>query len=627
MFSLDMLTAETVSLVPEPADPLAEMRRQEDAEIARRRQRKPKARATQKKIPRDTNTSGDVATVPDQKLKADSEVLQALTGSDVPSERLQTRYRKMVNSRGMAQMPRRLAGDTPPDAESVLALTPLDRQTEEQEIGDMLLTDNAIGEMRLRKTREQDASIAASQMGDKFDPRAALPTPAPVLHPITSVKQGQTGSAVLQRRRRKKKQRKLTEEEARAKYASEEVDEVNRGRQTETSVQRSSRMTQIDTFASPDRAAHKRRDEIDPTDLPQTSLDKYKARDSAEAWMLAGLKEINRREDAIVHQQPPPMINHKFMAAMRDNLPFYDALVKYHVVTNKPIPVPATYTWEYCETLLREAIPERGERPCRLAASGSCESVTQFGFACRERMHEAEYRKFVNLRMSNPQMAHTALPPVQRLCLCCYLCHVTNEYFRRLHKRHHKDDATEMPDGTSETYDDTEPICDMQMDVTKEGQYDIFMCVGVGDKEYLGMPGAVVAWDPSNYLPSEIMLESVTAADKKIVEQAERRKRANQERRKRAGNEEYDPGAWLRATKPKGYQEVHAVFRTPAQTPVPGHFQSQLPPPPDAAANRAQRRKRIRTLKQRDCLRFRDGVMPVRVETERSSPSTRTSCE
>jgi hypothetical protein len=627
---MDMLGS-TPSLVSSALTPTEEMYRRENQVIAQRsaRKRKPKI----KREPASEMPMENAAPPPDQKLKTDTRVVEALMGGGKTGAALEQRYAKLATSKEAKRLPKTLLSDAPPSAGDPLTLTPLDRCTEEHEIGDMLInretTQGQLGAVRQDAVLRQDHAFSASMKGLAFNPRSPVEHPPPMAHPEQAVRSGQTGMHNLTRRRRKKP-KKLTEEKARRMYAGEERYEVQQGRQSETSEAAAERYQAISSEVQMDARVHERQETIDPDALPKDTLAKYKARNSDESYFLESLKEIDRREDSVVHKLPPPAVNHKLLFAMRDCLPFYDALVRYHVKANKPIPVPATYTWEYCETLLREAIPERGERPCRLAATGACESMQQFGFACRERMDEAEYRRFVNMRLTNPQMAKTALPMVQRLCLPCVLCHITHEYLKRLHKRQHKDDESQMPDGTSETYDDCEPICNLQMDVTTEGQYDIWACVGVGDAEYLGMPGPVVAWDPSNYVPETIELSNISRRDREFVERTKRIKRATTERRKREGTVPWDPGAWLRTAKAKkaqGFEEPVAVFRTPARTPVPGHFQSEMDPAP-GQDHRQKRSVTIRVLRQRDeNLRFRDGVMPVKVESAKSPRSTLTSCQ
>lgn len=580
-------------------------------------------------------SADQLAPPPAQRLRTDAAVVEKLAGGNAKSSAaLEQRYAKMASSKVAKRLPKNLETRALDSKDDPLTLTPLGRQVEQHEIGAMLMNQDqpqaALGKTRLEKVHAQDTEHALGNGEEGTAHRGPLKHPAPKNHPVDTVAGGQGSSGIFLMKRRKKK-KKLNAADARAQMAASEAEEVLQGRQVETSAQAKERVAQLaDAAKDMHRAVHQKKDQIDPAELPHETLAQYRASDDAERWFLASLKEVDRHEDSVVHRLPPPTVNQKFLAAMSDSLPFYDSLIRYYVRAEKPIPVPATYNREYCQTLLREAIPERGERPCRLAAHGTCESLLQFGFACRERMHEDEYRNFVNLRLNNPQMAYTALPMIQRMCLPCTLCHVTIEYMRRLHKKQHKDPSVQMPDGTSETYDDTEPICDFQMDVTTEGQYDIWACVGVGDAEYLGLPGPVLAWDPSNYVPGCIKTQQVAGSDKRIIERAERIKRAVTERREREGGDApgLDPHDYYRELKgrPRGFKDPVAVFQTPARTPIPGHLQTDSAAAAQPSKQQSAAAREIRVLHERDeCLRFRDGVMPVKVEIEHSPPSTPTS--
>ena len=641
------------SLPPERIKELQAMRRAENAAIAkeeaaiRKAQAEERARAAAKsrrlpervavkQEPDDDDAEQAIAPPAAQKLRLDSDLdLRAMAGGTRTADAIEQRLQKVASSKAARSLPIDLLDARVAQEDRPHTLTALDRQTEGHEIGAMLLEkDTSLGSVRLDAVRREDELLARQQTEDgEYDARGPPHVfDAPARHPVAAMAAGQVagGGRVLTRRRRKKP-KKLTEKDSRAKYTQEERAQKDFLEPTIDEHRQRQDIISAEIKESMQTGAHKRRETLDPDDLPQDNLALYRAEDTPQAWFLTTMQALDRSEDTIVHDLPPKTVNHSFIAAMEDNVLFFDAMIKHHVQTNEPIPKPTTLTWDFCQSLLREAIPERGERPCRMAAFGTCESVKQFGFPCRERMTESEYLRFVEMRKTNPSKAATALPMIQRLCMCCALSYVTVEYLKRKFRLQHRDPDSEMPTGESAAYDLTTPLCDFDVDVTTEGQYYIWACVGVGDSEYCGVPGPVPQWDPSNYVVETTELETISINDKRIQERTERLKRANTERREREeGPRPWDASVWIAAHKRASQrgEDVTHVFQTPSRTPVPGRFQTA--PVEDEVGMLRQRKakkKTIRVLRQRDeCLRFRDGAMPVRVESDKSPRSTRTSC-
>ena len=264
--------------------------------------------------------------------------------------------------------------------------------------------------------------------------------------------------------------------------------------------------------------------------------------------------------------------------------------------------------------------------------------MVHYGFACRERLHQSEFERFAVARLKDPELAKEALPNVQRLCLVCALSNTQLKYFTRFNKKQHASPETEAPDGHSETYDDTEPICDFQMDVTGPGQFDLMKCVGIGDSEYMGLSGPVIEFHPDYFLPEAIEFSTASIHDKKAMARDAARKEAMRQQSVRRGDLSSswgDPHAWMRKA-PKGFEEPVAIFRTPARTPVPGNMVSDtafsssstisaVQRPSQTADNSGALPGKIRVLRISDDLLFRDGVLPVRIEGQSSSQSILTS--
>lgn len=627
MFSLDALLcdedAPLVAQLPEHKLMYIEDNKQAAAEKkARKKKKKTKKAATtrKKKSRRDTST-GELAPVPSQTPRTDIGLIKALTGSDKPESALNARFSKLASSRGAKQLPADLEGTTverPP-------ITPLERQVEIHINGAHLLEESplaqSIGDIQLAAARKRDEAIAREAEGDAFNPRMPITTPTSSTPPASSGKRT---------RARTKKATKPNDEQARVIFKYEEEEDVRQGRRIETSESASARIDLINASAAPLTAPLVLTNDVPVDNLPVETMAHYRAttgcseRTIGDRWMEENLQAAEKREHDIALKQPPLTRNAKFMTSVQETIPFWKGVHTYMAVNDKQLPVTEIITREFMDTLLRQADTSRGERPCKLGTA--CEAFRHYGIILRERLRQTEVIRFSNARLVDPETAKDYLPNIQRMCIVCALYHVNFEYMKRLNKKEHTDDATDAPNGRSETYDDTSMLCDFQFDVTEYGQYDIHKCVGVGDTEFMGLPGPVLQWHPKYFIPVKVPRLTMSKKDRSLTERNLRKKTARREQTPRVVPHTQ---AWQHRGSDMAEAPV-AVFKTPNRTPVPGNQVSEPQFATTATAFVGNQSNAVEEftfiLRQSDELLFRDGVMPVRVESESSSPSTLTSC-
>jgi len=370
--------------------------------------------------------------------------------------------------------------------------------------------------------------------------------------------------------------------------------------------------------------------------LPRRTLDEYNARNNEEGYMLASLKEIDKKELEIVRKLPDSHVNSRFLLQIKEQAPFYQQVVKVHVTRNVKVPIPEMVDWDYASAYYRECIVERGERPCINGATGACVVLQDFGFVCREFLKKKQADKFNQHRLRDPNTCQEALPFVQGMCLGCAQVVVTDTYFTRVSNDNHKDRKTEMEDGSSQTLDNCEVISDIQFDVHAPGQYDIKQCIGVGDNKWYGVPGPFIPWDKNNYILDTTTLIDMSREQKKSIEKSARMKRAYQkqqqlERETRGGlsddmYRDMDGKLCRRGTTSRAPQQV---FRTTMGSPVPGSYTCDYDDvDPRTGLKNSTVQREIKRLIQRECLRFQQGAMPVKiVRRKTSSPSILTGSE
>lgn len=511
-----------------------------------------------------------------------------------------------------------------PDSDAV-AVAEVDYQIEQHRAGAMIEGGRLDAAVAMLKKAKRDAADMDILTHDK---------PAEA-----SAKASERGGA-------RQKRQKPTEAQAREAYGFQEEAEVSEGIRTETAHSERARHEALSALSQPRRAPMPFRDEVVPEEHAPT-LGHYRARDDCEEWMARTLEQVDKELGGIVNRLPGKTVNYSLLeTALEYGVPFWEAAKEHYRGLNKDPPQPDVIDWDLFESLVREAIPERGERPCVRAESHLCESQKQFGFACRERMTRGELDRHTEMRLRDPLRIAEALPPIQRECICCALAVVQSEYYNRRHQSQHKDDESEYPDGVSEVADMTEIIADFCMDVHGPGQFDLFAC-HVGDEQFMGLLAPIIRWCPAtDYEPETVSIASLSQADKDRQERYVRRKEAlrEQKRKRRAeaearGEVFIDDSYWevyneVRRARSSHREEgddgtpIVAQFQTPSRTPVPGMMAT-----PGATQSLRQTRREpkevmtrpIRRLRVLETLRFRSGATLVRTEAgngySRSTPT------
>lgn len=370
--------------------------------------------------------------------------------------------------------------------------------------------------------------------------------------------------------------------------------------------------------------------------LPRRTLNEYNARDGREMWMLQALNMIDKKELEIVRQQPGANMNSQFLMRIKKEVPFYDNMMRVHIESNKKVPIPELVDWDHAAEYYREPVLERGERPCVNGRSGACVVQRDFGFVAREFLKPTQSVKFNIQRIKDPDTCQEFLPKIQRMCLPCHQAVVSYQYHLRISKRNHEDPETEMETGRSALLDDNESLTDIQFDVHHEGQYNIWCCIGIGDTEYHGMAGPFIPWDKSNYIEEKTSIWGLTNENKRDEEKTRRLKAMHKRQRKTErfqqtglSDDMYrDTDGKLHYRGTTSNTPV-AIYSTAMGSPVPGEIstpQSEIDP---LTGRKKQNQQRvIRRLRQRECLLFRKGVMPAKIESlKTSSRSIHTGLE
>lgn len=365
---------------------------------------------------------------------------------------------------------------------------------------------------------------------------------------------------------------------------------------------------------------------------PQRTTGEYNARNSRDQYMLNSLKKLNKTELEIIRKQPDrnEKAHLKIYQQIQKESPFYEKYVVSFINSDTKVPAPHIVTFNYVNTFLREAIAEKQERQCAL--QNNCVCNKEFGFICREFLTPVQYERFILAFNKDPRTSGRMLPDETRLCLPDHMASVLDNYHLRVHKANHMDQEGEMETGSTILLDETKVLSDIIFDIHRPGQYNIQKCIGVEDQEWRGLLGAFIAWNPKNYICETKTLiqicnyEEAVQVKLRALKRANARKRAEEESSGGLDDDMYrDTSGKLTFKVPRNIQVVNAGMGTP----LPGKRESmkqECNPVTGEKRNKRSQRK-IKYLSQRDCLLFREGVMPARIEeTTNSTRSILSSC-
>lgn len=511
-----------------------------------------------------------------------------------PTQAREKRFKKLANSKTAKELPLGL-DNTEGD-------TPVDHRAGE------ILTDHMLGVMTETDTQNVVKSLVTNRIQEQGASRYRK-------------KAARVGTGKDTRR---EKRRREELEEA-------ELEDQRTGRIKYTVDELMDQAGEVQSKHIVEEKRPERRNDLEK--LPRRTLKEYKARDDNEAWLLQSLKAIDKKELSVVRQLPERNVNAALLRAMKDQIPFFETMLRKHVESNKKVPVPEVIDWDYAEQYLRQSIKERGERDCVNGRTQTCVSLRDFGFVCREFLKPSQARLFDNHRATNPDTCRESLPKTQRMCLACHMAVVTLQYHLRVSKKNHRDPTTEMEDGKSELLDDNDPLTDIQFDVHHPGQFDIWCCIGIGDTEWHGVPGAFVAWDPNNYAPEKVDLVTLSRECEVTQDRDARLKRAVMRQKRLRGQSEGLVDDMYRAADGKLYRKgmtadtPKAVYHTPTGSMIPGRVSMEYGNvDPMSGRGRPENQRTIQRLRQKESLLFRPGAMPARIDqnTNISTRSTRT---